>query len=145
MEHVEGQMPPVRQNENPPPKSTAHAEGQTHPIGIYLKVWLLLFVLSTLSYLVDYFEFQGLLRWSLIIIFMLLKAGFIIAVFMHVMWERMTLITAILGPPTLLLFLIGFMASEGDYTFGTRVDYLGQPEAAERIHVVHEEEAGAEH
>ena len=28
-------------------------EGQTHPIGVYLKVWGLLFVLSTLSYLVD--------------------------------------------------------------------------------------------
>ena|SRR5690554_5371647 len=114
-----------------------HAEGhgQQHPIGIYLKVWLLLFVLSTLSYLVDYFDFQGLVRWSLVIIFMLLKAGFIIAVFMHVMWERMTLITAILVPPTLLLVLIGFMASEANYTFGSRVAYLGQPEAAERIHV----------
>src|SRR5690606_28902099 len=115
----------------------AHAEdhGQQHPIGIYLKVWALLFVLSTLSYLVDYFDFQGMLRWSLIVIFMLLKAGFIIAIFMHVMWERMTLITAILLPPSVLLVLIGIMASEGDYMFGTRVDHLGQPEAAERIHV----------
>ncbi len=43
---------------------------------------------------------------------------------MHVMWERMALITAILGPPLLLLFLIGFMISEGFYVFGTRVDYM---------------------
>lgn len=123
-----------------------HSDDQQHPIGVYLKVWILLFVLSTLSYMVDYFDFQGLLRWSLIIIFMLLKAGFIIAIFMHVMWERMTLITTILGPPVVLLLLIGFMASEGDYVFGTRVDYLGQPAAAERIHVsdVHLEEE-AEH
>lgn len=106
-----------------------------HPIGIYLKVWVLLFFLSTLSYLVDYFDFQGIVRWSLIIIFMLLKAGFIIAIFMHVMWERMALITAILGPPAVLLVLIGFMASEANYTFGTRVDHMGQPEKAERIHV----------
>ncbi|MAM70006.1 MAG: cytochrome C oxidase subunit IV [Gammaproteobacteria bacterium] len=112
-----------------------HSESQQHPIGVYLKVWLLLFVLSAMSYMVDYLNFQGMVRWSLIIIFMLLKAGFIVAIFMHVMWERMTLITAILGPPTVLLILIGFMASEGDHTFGTRVDYLGQPEAAERIHV----------
>jgi cytochrome c oxidase subunit IV len=66
---------------------------------------------------------------------MFLKAGFIIAIFMHVMWERMALITAILGPPTVLLVLIGLMASEADYTFDKRVDHLGQPEAAERIHV----------
>lgn len=106
-----------------------------HPIGIYLKVWILLFVLSAFSYMVDYFDFQGMIRWTLIIIFMLLKAGFIIAVFMHVMWERMALISAILGPPVVLLVLIGLMASEADYVFGTRVDHLGQPAAAERIHV----------
>lgn len=125
--------------------SQAHEDDNQHPIGIYLKVWILLFVLSTFSYLVDYFDFQGMLRWSLIIIFMLLKAGFIVAVFMHVMWERMALITAILGPPLLLLFLIGFMISEGFYVFGTRVDYMGHPEVAERMHVVHETGADAEH
>ena len=42
-----------------------------HPIGVYLKVWILLFVLSTFSYMVDYFDFQGMVRWTLIIIFML--------------------------------------------------------------------------
>jgi cytochrome c oxidase subunit 4 len=119
--------------------NTAEAGVQEHPIGVYLKVWILLFVLSFFSYLVDFFDLQGMLRWTLIIIFMLLKAGFIIAIFMHVMWERMALITAILGPPLLLLFLIGFMISEGFYVFGTRVDYMGHPAAAERNHVVHEE------
>jgi len=47
---------------------SAHVEGQQHPIGIYLKIWGLLFVLSTASYLVDYFHFQGYLRWFLIIL-----------------------------------------------------------------------------
>jgi cytochrome c oxidase subunit IV len=108
---------------------------QQHPIGIYLKVWLLLFVLSALSYMVDYLDLQGMLRWTLIIIFMLLKAGFIIAIFMHVYWERMALITAIIGPPAVLLLFIGMMASEADHVFGQRVDHLGQPAAAERIHV----------
>ena len=119
------------------------AVAEEHPIGVYLKVWILLFMLSTFSYLVDYFEFQGIVRWTLIIIFMLLKAGFIVAIFMHVWWERMALIATILGPPTVLLVLIGLMASEADYTFGTRVDHLGQPVAAERIHV--SEAEGAEH
>ncbi|MDB4021495.1 cytochrome C oxidase subunit IV family protein [Litorivicinus sp.] len=112
-----------------------HADQNHHPIGIYLKVWLLLFVLSTLSYAVDYLEFQGITRWSLIIIFMLLKAGFIIAVFMHLMWERMALIATILAPPIALLFLVGFMVSEGLNVFDARVEYFGQPESATRIHV----------
>ena len=98
----------------------ATAEGQQHPISIYLWIWGLLFVFSAASYMVDYLQFQGYLRWSLIIIFMLLKAGFIIAVFMHMMWERMALIYAIIGPPMVLLVLIGLMAVEGDYTFLTR-------------------------
>ena len=93
------------------------AEGQQHPISIYLWIWALLFVLSAFSYMVDYLHFQGYTRWSLILLFMFLKAGFIIAIFMHMAWERVALITAILLPPIALLFLIGFMAVEGQYIF----------------------------
>ena len=103
----------------------AHAQGQQHPIGIYLKIWGLLFVLSTLSYLVDYFGFQGYLRWSLIIVFMLLKAGLIVAIFMHMMWERLALVYAILVPTGVLLVLVGIGAMEADYTFFTRGVFFG--------------------
>lgn len=96
-------------------------EGQQHPIGLYLKIWALLFVLSAMSYMVDYFHFQGLLRWGLIITFMLLKAGLIVAVFMHMAWERMALICAITIPPGALLVLVGLMWAEADHTFVTRL------------------------
>lgn len=66
-----------------------HGEGVQHPIRIYLWIWLLLFVFSTFSYMVDYFQLQGYLRWTLIIFFMLVKAGFIVAIFMHMAWERL--------------------------------------------------------
>ena len=89
-------------------------EGQQHPLTVYLWIWLLLFVLSTFSYLVDFYHVQGTLRWTLIIVFMLLKAGFIVAIFMHMAWERLALKFAILLPPLCLLVLIGFMAIEGD-------------------------------
>jgi len=98
----------------------AEAEGQQHPISIYLWIWALLSILSSFSYLVDYIGFQGYLRWGLILLFMFLKAGFIIAIFMHMMWEKMALITAILLPPSALLVLIGFMSIEGHYTFDVR-------------------------
>ena len=98
----------------------AHAEGQQHPISVYLWIWGLLFVLSTFSYLVDYFHLQGYLRWFLIILFMLLKAGLIVAIFMHMAWERLALVYAILVPTGALLILIGLMSLEGDYTFLTR-------------------------
>ena len=109
---------------------TAHVQkshqGQQHPIGIYLKIWLLLFILSTLSYMVDYLQFHGYIRWTLIITFMLLKAGLIVAVFMHMMWERLAMIYAILLPPLCLLVFIGLMGIEADTTFFSRVFFLGQ-------------------
>ena len=98
----------------------SEAENQQHPIGIYLKIWALLFVLSAASYMVDYFHVQSYLRWSLIIVFMLLKAGLIVAVFMHMMWERLAFVYAILLPPLLILTFIGIGALEADYTFLTR-------------------------
>ena len=107
-------------------EAAAHQEvGQHHPLGIYFKIWGLLFVLSTASYLVDYFHFQGYLRWFLIITFMLLKAGLIVAVFMHMVWERLALAYAILVPPLLLLVLMGIGAIEGDHTFLTRGTFFG--------------------
>jgi len=97
-----------------------HTEGQQHPLRIYLWIWALLFVFSTFSYMVDYFQLHGMLRWSLIILFMLVKAGFIVAIFMHMRWERLALKFAILIPPLALLILIGLMAIEGLHTFITR-------------------------
>ena len=104
--------------------SSDTAHGQQHPIGLYLKIWVLLFILSTFSYMVDYLEFHGLLRWGLIILFMLLKAGLIVAIFMHMAWERLALIYAILLPPLAILVLIGLMHAESTYTFFTRLSFF---------------------
>ncbi len=121
---------PRRGNTIPPPRETHHVEGQQHPLGIYFKIWGLLFVLSTLSYLVDYFHIQGYLRWTLIIVFMLLKAGLIVAVFMHMLWERLAMVYAILLPPLILLVLVWIGAGEAGYTFFTRSTFFGPAQAA---------------
>lgn len=99
---------------------------QQHPLGIYLWVWLLLFVISFFSYMVDYLQIHGTLRWTLILVFMFLKAGFIVAVFMHMQWERLALKLAILVPPVAIMVLIWLMALEGDYTFLTRIEFFGE-------------------
>jgi cytochrome c oxidase subunit IV len=104
------------------PAATAHRDThQQHPIKLYLVVWGWLFVLSTGSYLVDYFHLQGYLRWSLILTFMILKAGLIVAVFMHMAWERLALMYAILVPPILVLVFVGIMVFESEYTLFTRL------------------------
>jgi cytochrome c oxidase subunit IV len=65
---------------------------------------------------------------------MLLKAGLIVAVFMHMLWERLAMVYAILLPPLLLLVLLWIGASEGDYTFFTRGTFFGAAPTASAQH-----------
>jgi cytochrome c oxidase subunit IV len=108
-----------------PTTATPGQEGQAHPIRVYLVVWGWLFVLSLFSYLVDWFHLQGALRWSLILLFMMLKAGLIVAVFMHMAWERLALAYAILLPPALVLVFAALMVFESDHTLLMRATFLG--------------------
>ncbi len=96
----------------------------THGLGTYLWIWGLLFIISGFSYAVDYYQFQGLLRWSLIIFFMFAKAGLIMAFFMHLLWERYALINVLLWPMTAIAAFIFMMAAESQYTVFTRLFYF---------------------
>ena len=96
----------------------------SHKIGIYLWIWGLLFVLSFFSYLVDWYQFQGMLRWSLILFFMFLKAGLIMAFFMHLYWERYALVNVLLWPMTAIVCFICLMIAEGKYTLFSRLFYF---------------------
>ena len=109
-----------------PAAAASHAEThQEHPIKLYLVVWGWLFILSAGSYMVDYLQFEGYLRWSLILIFMMLKAGLIVAVFMHMAWERLALTYAIILPPLLIMVFVAIMVFESDYTLFTRLTFFG--------------------
>src|SRR5438874_8923369 len=126
--HLEAQQPLLQTHvRDAIAVAATHAKGQQHPIKLYLVVWGWLFVLSTCSYLVDYFGLHGYLRWSLILLFMVLKAGLIVAVFMHMAWERLALAYAILLPPVLVLVFVGIMVFESDYTHLIRVLFFAAP------------------
>jgi len=104
----------------------AHADThQEHPVKLYLVVWGWLFILSAGSYFVDYAGLQGYLRWTLILLFMILKAGLIVAVFMHMAWERLAMVYAILTPPVLVLVFVAMMVFESDYTLWMRDTFFG--------------------
>jgi cytochrome c oxidase subunit IV len=115
--HLQAQQPSLQTHAHDAIAAGAvHEKGQQHPIKLYLVVWGWLFVLSACSYLVDYFHLQGYLRWFLILLFMMLKAGLIVAVFMHMAWERLALVYAILLPPVLVLVFVAIMVFESEYT-----------------------------
>jgi cytochrome c oxidase subunit IV len=97
---------------------------QTHPLRVYLLIWFWLFVLSAASYAVDVSGLEGVLKWSLITFFMLTKAGLIVAIFMHMAWERLALVYAIVAPPLVLLVFVAIMALESDYTLFTRITHF---------------------
>src|SRR6195256_1458485 len=126
---VEVQQPPLHlQVHDALVSGATHAKGQQHPIKFYLVVWGWLFVLSTCSFLVDYLGCEGFLRWFLILLFMIVKAGLIVAVFMHMAWERWALMYAILAPPGAVLLFVAIMAFESDYTHFTRLAFFGTGE-----------------
>ena len=111
---------------DPTASGMAHSDShQQHPLRIYLVVWGWLFILSACSYMIDYIGFQGYLRWTLILIFMMLKAGLIVAIFMHMAWERLALMYAIILPPVLVLVFVALMVFEADYTLLTRLTFFG--------------------
>ena len=121
---------------------------------IWLVFWILL-VLTAIEVLLGIFKPSFMISMYFIgvsvlnltfIILTLVKAYYIVAIFMHVVWERLALVWAILGPPIVLLVLIGFMAIEGNYTEGTRYQYRGddptlQPLSPSDLH--HEESSDA--
>jgi cytochrome c oxidase subunit 4 len=96
-----------------------------HPLKIYWIMWAALFILSSFSYATDFMD-HGALRTSLILLFMFLKAGGIVWIFMHMGWERWALKLAILGPPVAILVLIGLMSLEGNYIEGSRFENYGE-------------------
>jgi len=80
-------------------------EIKTHKIGIYLWIWGLLFVFSGFSYMVD-------------------KAGLIMAIFMHLFWERPPLVNVLLWPMCAIFCFVGIMVAEAKYTAFTRLFYF---------------------
>ncbi len=100
-------------------------DGTQHPLKIYWIMWVALFVLSTFSYATDFLP-DSVLRTSLILLFMFLKAGGIVWIFMHMGWERLAFKIAILGPPVALLVLIWLMALEGTYVEDSRLEHYGE-------------------
>jgi cytochrome c oxidase subunit IV len=70
--------------------------------------------------MVDYMGVESYLRWFLVTMFALLKAGLIVGVFMHMAWERMAFMYAILLPPLFLLALAGILSVDGAFIYYIR-------------------------
>ncbi len=98
-----------------------------HPsLKAYYTVWILLFVLSVVSYGVDFFGVHPEpLKWSVLVMLALAKAGLIMAVFMHLKYERLSLIYTLALPPILIAFIVIFGMGEGQFVAEMRRTAFG--------------------
>ncbi len=101
-----------------------HHAHESPPLKNYLWIWGWLFVLSVCSYVVDISPIPQLLQWILITFFMFAKAGLIMAVFMHMQLERLSLVTMILVPPGALLFALMVFGIEGFHIENVRETFF---------------------
>ncbi|MCC5887809.1 MAG: cytochrome C oxidase subunit IV family protein [Gammaproteobacteria bacterium] len=101
-----------------------HDVHETTPLKTYFWIWGWLFVLSVCSYVVDISPIPQMLQWILITFFMFAKAGLIMAVFMHMQLERLSLVTMILVPPGALLFALFVFGFEGFHIENVRETFF---------------------
>ena len=99
-------------------------EKYIHKIGIYLWIWTLLFVLVSFSYMVDYMELSRTIKMVFNCIFYVSKAGFIMAIFMHLYWERWAIVNVLLWPMTAIGVFIAIMVSRILLYFFSRMFYF---------------------
>ena len=83
------------------------------------------FTLSIGSFNVPFAQEIVFLGSVIIILFlMFLKAGLIMAFFMHLYWERYALVNVLLWPMTAIACFIFLMVAEFEYTVFTRLFYF---------------------
>ena len=84
----------------------AKVEHKHPPAKVYLTVWFWLFVLSFTAYFIDLMHLPFLLSAVLFTCVALMKAGLIAAYFMHLRFEKLNFIYAVLAPLILLVALV---------------------------------------
>lgn len=101
---------------------TEHLEHTETPADMKTKIWHTFWILLGLT-IVDialYFALlstHSMLKNALFIVLGIVKAWYIVGVFMHMKFERKVLMYMIIVPMIFVVFFIALMLIEGDYTF----------------------------
>jgi cytochrome c oxidase subunit IV len=93
---------------------TAH---QSHSKKTYIKVWMWLLFITLAGFIISPLQLPGAVHTFLIVMVALMKAGLIVAFFMHLKFEKIGLIYSILLPLILLIALVVALLYEGTTSF----------------------------
>lgn len=80
---------------------------------VYLTVWFWLFVLSFSAYFIDLLNLPFAFKAILLVAVALMKAGLIVAYFLHLKFEKLNLVYAILLPLILFIALAAGILPDG--------------------------------
>ncbi|MFY8020111.1 MAG: cytochrome C oxidase subunit IV family protein [Bacteroidia bacterium] len=102
-------------------ENTEHLEHTETPSDMKSQIWKTFWILFALT-IVDialYFmllSYHSMLKNALFIVLGVVKAWFIVGVFMHMKFERKVLMYMIILPMIFVVFLVALMLIEGDFT-----------------------------
>lgn len=102
-------------------ENTEHLEHTETPSDMKSQIWKTFWILFALT-IVDialYFmllSYHSMLKNALFIVLGVVKAWFIVGVFMHMKFERKVLMYMIILPMVFVVFLVALMLIEGDFT-----------------------------
>lgn len=90
--------------------STAPSTGGTK---VFVKVWLWLLALTVTLFIIEFNVPASAFKTLLMVVCALMKAFLIVGYFMHMKYEKISLVYTVLLPLILLLGLVYAMANEG--------------------------------
>ena len=101
--------------------SHGHADAHAHPDShgsVFKRVWIpffILFALTALEFIIAFTMPPGTARAAIFLGLTVLKAYYIVAYFMHLKFEWLTLVYCIVLPIAFLLYLVVLLMVEGGY------------------------------
>ncbi len=90
---------------------------------VYLQILFLLFLLSTTAYFLDLMNLTTVMKAILFTAIALMKAGLIAGYFMHLRFERITLVYVIVTPLILLVGLVAAVMPDGRSVLMSRIGF----------------------
>jgi cytochrome c oxidase subunit IV len=90
---------------------------QQHSSKVYIKVWLWLLAITLAGFILSPLGLPGWLHNLFIVSIALMKGGLIVAFFMHLRFERLSLIYSILLPLILIIAFAVALLYEGTTKF----------------------------
>ena len=112
---------------------TAHAHAEEHFAGsnkLFISIWIVLVVLTLVEILLAYKQMPFILMLTVLLGLSIIKAALIVAYFMHLKFERLSLILTIVPMLVICILLLFVFFPDSFRSAGLRYQFKEQPPVA---------------